>query len=1014
MGDDGRVSVRQPSGTVTLLFTDIESSMVLWGADADSMAASLEAHDSLLNDEMGASGGYVFTRAGDSFAVAFADPGTAVAAAQRCQRRLAGLIWPGPALRVRMGLHRGEVQLRDGDYFGPTVNLASRIADAGHGGQIVASGEVVAAAGTLGTTMSLGTHTVRGSSEALELHQIGVGDFPSLRTEPGTSEALRFDEFEIDLAARVLRADREVVAIEPQVLDVLIHLVVHRDRLVSREELLDEVWGDQFVSLSALTTRIKQARQALGDDGRAQRYIRNERGRGYQFVGDLAAAAATEMQPAPAVTQPTGPRRRPDIVGREDDLRTVHELLSSSPLTTVVGPGGVGKTTLLTALLADWASVGRGAVLVRLDQVRSAEALLPAVMTALGLAGGADVAAADSCADWLAGTDSTLVLDNCEHVVDEVRGFVTALHEAEPGLTVLASSRQPLGLGSESVHRLRPFQVPTAPTAADVSTWPCLELFEIAMRRAGGTGISGDEEWAEVADLCRRLDGLPLAIELAAGRLGTLDLRDLVEGLDDRLDWFRDRRVDTGERQRSLRSTVDWSFRFLDDECAPLVAVLALFPAGLRLADVRTLTDALDSDTPADELVARLVDSSVIVRRRPSGEARYTMLETIRQFALEGLDDDAELRALADQLLVDHALRVADRERDQWLGVLDPRDRSVHRLRDEVPNLRAARELLIGAGDLPSIVRLSAGLVAFTEEATLSELWSWHDVAVDDGAHPDLRAAALLLEASAARNRGDIGRAREAGAAAAQLTDDRWVRGRANHTAAMAALFSGEPALAGELWLRSDEDIGGCRGRLFAAMAAAFGGDLDLAAARLAGCEIEPGSRVPSDLFTNVHLVRGEVARVADTGTAKAEFEQAVQVAREEGLLFSLGIAQVPLVAILQDEGDVAAAAAGYQELVELFLRAGTWTQVWITLRNAAQLLRDVDPGTALLICAVSARDPSAPALDDAAQAEVDELRAMARDLLGDEEVDRIERRATLASRVEVVREAGASLRALG
>lgn len=316
---------------------------------------------------------------------------------------------------------------------------------------------------------------------------------------------------------------------------------------------------------------------------------------------------------------------------------------------------------------------------------------------------------------------------------------------------------------------------------------------------------------------------------------------------------------------------------------------------------------------------------------------------------------------------------------------------------------------MLFADDSAGVVQLAVGLCAFTEEACLAELWSWHEVPEVDPYSPEIddetAAAMLLLEATALRNHGDIARCAEVAGEAAARSTDRWIVGRAKHTGAMAALFSGDPLAAGDLWLESDQQLGGCRGRLFAAMAAAFASQLDLAFDHLSQCEIEPGSRVPVDLFTNVRLVRGEVARVADTGGARAEFEEAVDVARSHGLMFSLGIAQVPLVAILEADGDVADAALGYRELVELFLRAGTWTQIWITLRNAARLLAERAPATALLVLEAADRDAGSPALDDLASAEAQQLRAAAADRLGEDQAQRVLRRAGLASRADVVRE---------
>lgn len=159
----------QPSGTVALLFTDIESSMRLWSADTSAMAASLEAHDALLEAGIEAADGYIFTRAGDSYAAAFATVDEAIAVAERCQRDLDGLEWPGPTLRVRMGLHVGEVQTRDGDYFGPAVNLAARVCDAGHGGQILVTAEVAALGSQSDRAASLGVFHLRGSAGPVEL-----------------------------------------------------------------------------------------------------------------------------------------------------------------------------------------------------------------------------------------------------------------------------------------------------------------------------------------------------------------------------------------------------------------------------------------------------------------------------------------------------------------------------------------------------------------------------------------------------------------------------------------------------------------------------------------------------------------------------------------------------------------------------------------------------------------------------------------------------------------------------
>lgn len=1003
-----------PSGVVTLLFTEIESSMQLWTADVDAMAASLALHDRLLSTEIESEHGYVFARAGGSFSAAFTDNGAALMAAHRCQQGLAGASWPGPRLRVKIGLHRGEVHVRDGEYFGRTVGLTASVVASGHGDQLVATSSVLAASRPAGQIRSLGSYALRGESELVELHQIGGADFPALRAERTVSDTVRFDDVELDLRARRLSVDGLDVAVEPQVLDVLIHLVENRDRLIAREELLDEVWGDQFVSMSALTTRIKQARQALGDDGRTQRYIRNERGRGYQFVGDVVEQTAADTGRTPNTMSAEAARRTTSVFGRADDRRALEELMSEAPLTTVVGPGGVGKTTLVHSLLDEWESNGRSAVFAPLDGVRDDSGLIPALMTTFGLSGTVDDRAIEACADWLRATESVLVLDNCEHLLPAVRSFVSELVEMAPDVSILATSRQSLGLSSESVFRLRPLELPGSSTGVDVADWPCLQLFEAAARRAGGMQITGEDDWREVIELCRSLDGLPLAIELAASRLSSLGLRDLVGGLDDRLDWFRNRDVDADARQRSLRSTVEWSFRFLDDEGTRLVAALALFPAGLVFADVRALVDLLDVVSEADEIIAGLVDASVLTLATNEDETRYAMLETIRQFGLERLERDPALAQVARQHVIDHALSISQVERDHWTGDRDASERSLARLRTEIPNLRAARELMLKRNDAAGAVRLAVGLCAFTEEMCLAELWSWHDIDHIDGEFDDqAEAARLLLKATASRNQGDVAASLTAAEAAANLTDDRWIVGRAKHTAAMAAMYDGAIDDTVDLWLESDVQLGGCRGRLFAAMAAALGGDISRATTLLRECEVDERSRVPVDLFANIHLVRGELARIADTGNAKHEFERSLAIAQHHGLAFSTGIAQGLLVRVLEAEGDTAGAAHAYRELLELFVRTGTWPQIWITLRNAARLLVDAEPETALLISAAASLDNSVPTFDEVVELAERELRDAVLSRLGSHDVDRIERRASLTSRVDVVRETADALRRL-
>ena len=280
-----------PAGTVTFLFTDVEGSTALWAADEKAMSVSLAQHDELIRQMIEDHDGYVFSTAGDSFAAAFDAASSAIAAAVATQEALSVVNWRGPNLLVRMGIHLGEAELRGGDYFGSVVNTAARVGNAAHGGQILLTDVARAASSPDG--FDLGEHIFSGLDIAVRVWQIGEGEFPPLRGTntgdpiPTHANILRFGDCELDQGMRELRRGGERVHIEPQVYDLLVLLIERRGTVVAKNDILDLVWGDRFVSESALTSRIKSLRKATGDDGRTQGIIRTVHGHGYSFVADV-------------------------------------------------------------------------------------------------------------------------------------------------------------------------------------------------------------------------------------------------------------------------------------------------------------------------------------------------------------------------------------------------------------------------------------------------------------------------------------------------------------------------------------------------------------------------------------------------------------------------------------------------------------------------------------------------------------------------------------------------------
>ncbi len=435
-----------------------------------------------------------------------------------------------------------------------------------------------------------------------------------------------FDGYQLDEDRRLLAGPSGEVHLEPQVYALLHYLLVHHQRVVPKEELLDELWGDRFVSESALTTRVKAARRAVGDDGRSQRMIRTVHGIGYRFVCDLSVHAP----PPPVLAgQRSFARARVRLIGRDADVAAAHESVERHRLTTIVGPGGVGKTSLsLTVAHDEMATWPDGVVFADLVPARGPLDVVRAIAEAAGVEGDASYTAAGLAAH-LTSRRMLLFLDNCEHVLEPVSDFLRLLLGRSGACHVVATSRVPIGLVDEQVLPLDPL----GPDAA--------ELF-VERARASEPRVVWDASDTVVIDICRRLDGLPLAIELAAGQLRRWGIDELSRRLQLSDDLLRTRPDRRDDRHETMRATIDWSYQLLDDGEQRLLRHLAAFPASFGLDAVASLS-ALLADVSLDITLAELVDKSMVVR--DPGSSRYRLLETIRAFALDQLDAHGERRA---------------------------------------------------------------------------------------------------------------------------------------------------------------------------------------------------------------------------------------------------------------------------------------------------------------------------------------------------------------------------------
>lgn len=844
----------------------------------------------------------------------------------------------------------------------------------------------------------------------------------------------RFGRYVLDAAGHELSGPDGLVHLEPQAFDVLVHLVENSSRVVSKNELLDSVWGSRFVSESALTTRIKSIRSALGDSGKAQHTIRTIHGKGYRFVAEIelpqdgqpeddqpvdgldsgatvgpppgSDAGSVEPDQDDAVLRRVPPP--PDqLRGRLGELDQLQQLIDAESVVTLLGPGGTGKTRLSIELAARL-PVDQSVVFVDLAAVRNGEAVGQALASSLRVEIGAYSDIVDACMGYLRAAPMLLVIDNCEHVVDAAARLIDRISSESPDTAILATSRVPLSVQDETVFPLAPLPVPAGAavsSAAEALGSPAVALFVDRARKVRYDYQLDDTAVPDVLALCAALDGLPLALELAAGRMGSFGLNDLVERLDRRLDLLGDGRTGTDDRHRSLRATLDWSYELLDAEAKKLFLHLSVFPAGHALDGIEWLGGRLGLPDPL-VTVQRLVEASLLGRADTPSGVRYTQLETMRTHGVtllneENLQDQAlDLAAAwALKLTVDMAATLRSPREVQWND----------RIRRELPNIRQARVHLSERGRHDELIGLSVNLHDWGRLRDVSELWNWTDDLKElDGLTGEQAAIVQTLAALGAWRRGWIQEAIELCEAALAADPDDWTRARALDSLATARLFSGDPAGAAESW-RARSDLDGDLGaRANAELCDAYVGQVDEAEAVVVKLLHQATRAEWPEETAWCQYILGEIQATGGRPTAIDHLTRAVDGAQEVGSAFIVGVAGVTLCSLTAADGDVVDAAGRYRELIAHWLRSGGWTQQWTTLRNAAALLADTDPGLALTLLSAADVDADASELVAETRQDCDRLKAELADALDDHR--RAEAELAAVDRAELAERARASL----
>ncbi|MEI9885526.1 MAG: winged helix-turn-helix domain-containing protein [Rhizomicrobium sp.] len=463
-----------------------------------------------------------------------------------------------------------------------------------------------------------------------------------------TGDIVSFGPFRLAAAERLLLKDDAPVAIGGRAFDILIALTERAGQVVSARELIDLVWPDVTVEEANLRVNIAVLRKALGESKGGVRYIVNVPGRGYSFVAAIGRAAADDARPlAAAGTRPQSLPALPGfLVGRGEAVAILSAALGSRRFVSVVGPGGIGKTTVAVAVAhALREDFGDDSVcFVDLGSLTDPADVPSAIASALGcFVQGPDPE--PYIRTFLAGKRILIVLDNCEHVIAAAAPLAERLFRGAPSLHLLITSREALRVAGESVHLLTPLDSPPddAPSAAAALASPAVQLF---MEKAGASGYEAELSDAEapiVAKICRRLDGVALAIELVASRVGAYGIGGTADLLDRGAELLLPGRRSALPRHQSLQAMLDWSFRLLSPDEQRILARLSVFAGPFTLAAAQ----AVVGDGGAANAIAGLVDKSLIWLSSASEPAYCRLLDTTRAYAAARLAESGEADAMA-------------------------------------------------------------------------------------------------------------------------------------------------------------------------------------------------------------------------------------------------------------------------------------------------------------------------------------------------------------------------------
>jgi predicted ATPase/DNA-binding winged helix-turn-helix (wHTH) protein len=550
--------------------------------------------------------------------------------------------------------------------------------------------------------------------------------------QPALNGVVEFGPFRLRRAERVLEKDGVPVKIGSRALDVLTTLIEHAPHVVSKRELMAYAWGTLVVDEGSLRFHIAALRKVLGGGKSGSRYVTNVAGRGYCFAAPVTSIATRGMHGEGVVSSPPAlrlPRRPTRVLGRDGVVRDLTRELTERRFVSIVGPGGIGKTTVALVVAHEVLSEFAGAVhFLDLAAIKDPQLIAAALASQLGVS----AVTPNPIPMILAALSERRVLvllDSCEHVIEAVATLAEELFRGAPQVHLVATSRESLRAEGEWVHHLAPLECPPRDvlslTATQALSFPAVQLFVEQVEASGYPLQLSDAEAPIVADLCRRLDGIALALELAARSVGVHGVKGTASLLDHHFNLLRGRRTAT-PRHQTLTATLDWSHGLLSETERLVLRRLAIFVGAFSLEAAIAVVD-LDA-AQATGALARLVEKS-LVSLDVSAAARYRLLDTTRAYALEKLATSGEQKTIARR----HAEYVSSAlerfEAKPWKRLSAE---GIDFFVSQLVNVRAALDWSFGAdGDGDIGGRLAAAAVPFFfQRSLLPECVAWSERAL--------------------------------------------------------------------------------------------------------------------------------------------------------------------------------------------------------------------------------------------------------------------------------------------